>query len=381
VLLIVAGLFLKSLRNVRQLDLGIETDRVIAASVYWPVIGATDSATKAAAARQQRAILDRVRDSLAHRSDIAAASLVIGSPFRSAFSVDLRVQGWDTLPVLGGGGPYVSAVGRDYFRTVGTRIVRGRDFGPNEGHSAQRTAIVNETMARTLWPKGDALGKCLYVGGLTQCATIVGVANDAHRFGIREEPAMQYYVPLGQEIGMSGVTVVARPRGAIGAAVDREHRTLAGLIPGARYIDVAALQDSVDPQIRPWRLGAAMFGLFALLALLVAAAGLYSVIAYLVAQRTREFGIRLAVGATASNILSLVLAHGVRIAIAGGIAATAVSMALGSLIAPQLFDESPRDPAVYLSVMVVMACVATVALLAPALRASGTSPAVALRHE
>ena len=381
VLLIVAGLFSKSLMNVRQLDLGIETDRVIAASVYWPVTGATDSAEKADAARQQSTMLTRIRDSLAHRPDMSAASLVIGSPFRSAFSVNLRVQGWDTLPVLGGGGPYVSAVGRDYFRTVGTRIVRGRAFSPNEGQSAERTAIVNETMARTLWPKSDALGKCLYVGGLTQCATVVGVASDAHRFGIREEPAMQYYIPLGQEIGMSGVTIVARPRGAIGPAADRVHRILAGLIPGARYIDVAALQDSVDPQIRPWRLGAAMFGLFAMLALIVAAAGLYSVIAYLVAQRTREFGIRLAVGATARNILSLVLTQGVRIAVAGGIAATAISLALGSLIAPQLFDESPRDPAVYLLVMLVLGCVGIVALLVPAIRASSTSPALALRQE
>jgi len=382
VLLVVAGLFLKSLMNVRQLDLGIQTDRVIAASVYWPVSSATTSAAaQAAAAQRERATLERVRDSLAHRSDMTAASLVIGSPFRSAFSVDLRVQGWDTLPVLGGGGPYVSAVGQDYFHTVGTRIVRGRGFRPNEGEAAQRTAIVNETMARTLWPKGDALGKCLYVGGLTQCATIVGTANDAHRFGIREEPAMQYYVPLGQEIGMSGVAIVARPRGAIEPAVEQIHRTLAALIPEARYIDVAALQDRVDPQIRPWRLGAAMFGLFAMLALLVAAAGLYSVIAYLVAQRTREFGIRLAVGATASNILSLVLIQGLRIAVAGGITATAISLLLGRLIAPQLFDESPRDQAVYATVILVMTFVAIVALLAPALRASATPPAVALRQE
>src|SRR6185437_4190942 len=169
-------------------------------------------------------------------------------------------------------------------------------------------------------------------------------------FGIREEPAMQYYVPLGQEIGIAGTNIVVRPRGAMAPAVDRVHRTLAGLLPGARYIDVAALQDSVDPQIRPWRLGAAMFGVFGLLALLVASGGLYSVIAYLVAQRTREFGIRLAVGATATDILRLVLSYGLRVSIAGTATAAAIALALASRIAPQLFNESPRDPAVYVSV-------------------------------
>jgi hypothetical protein len=272
-------------------------------------------------------------------------------------------------------------VGPGYFQTVGTRLVRGRAFRDTEGESPQRTAIVNETMARTLWPNGDALGKCLYVGGLRQCATIVGIVRDAHRFGIREEPAMQYYVPLGQEIGMKGVTIVARPRRDVGPAVDIVHRTLAALVPGARYIDVAPLQDRIDSQIRPWRLGAAMFGLFALLALLVAGAGLYSVLAYLVAQRTHEFGIRLAVGATASNILRLTLGYGLRIAAAGAAAASAIALSLGGWIAPQLFNESPRDPVVYASVIIVMTVVAMVALIAPALRASGTDPVVALRQE
>ena len=124
-----------------------------------------------------------------------------------------------------------------------------------------------------------------------------------------------------------------------------------------------------------------MFGLFALLALLVAAAGLYSVVAYLVAQRTHEFGIRLAVGATASNILGLVLVHGIRVAIAGSVAATAIALVLGGFIAPQLFDVSPRDPVVYVLAMAVMAGAALAALLSPAVRAAGTDPAVALRRE
>jgi ABC-type antimicrobial peptide transport system permease subunit len=242
-------------------------------------------------------------------------------------------------------------------------------------------AIVNETMARTLWPKGDAIGKCLLIGVVTQCSTVVGIAHDVHRFGIREEPAMQYYVPLGQETGISGTAVVARVRGAAGPAIDVVRRVTGGLVPGARYVDAALLQDRVDPQIRPWRLGASMFGVFAALALIVGATGLYSVIAYLVAQRTREFGIRLAVGATASQILRLVIGYGVRTVLAGTVVSGLIAAALASRLAAQLFDESPRDPVVYGGVALLMIAVAVVALLAPAIRASGTDPAVALREE
>ena len=381
VLLFAAGLFVKSLMNVRGLDLGIETDRVIAAGVYWPASTANDSAARAAEATQQRLGWLRIRDSIVHRPDVAAASLAIGSPFRSAFSVNVTVPGKDSLPALGGGGPYVTAVGADYFRTSGTRVLSGRTFAPLEGSSHQLTAIVNETMARTVWPHSSALGKCLLVGGRSECSTVVGVVEDAHRFGIQEEPAMQYYVPLGQEIGMSGTGLLIRPRGGVGAAIEPIRRVIATLAPNARYVDVAALQDRVDPLIRTWRLGAAMFGVFAGLAMIVAATGLYSVIGYLVTQRTREFGVRIAVGATGGQIIRLVVRYGMRVVIAGLVAAVVAALALGHRIGPQLFDESPYDPVVYATVCIAMLVVATAALIVPAWRASRVDPGVALRQE
>jgi hypothetical protein len=110
--------------NVRALDLGIDTDKLVAATVYWPVPAPGDSAAKAVAA-EHALIWARVRDSVAHRIDVAAATLVTGSPFRTASSVDLIVPGWDSLPVLGGGGPFIIVVGDDYCRTAGTRILSG----------------------------------------------------------------------------------------------------------------------------------------------------------------------------------------------------------------------------------------------------------------
>jgi predicted permease len=380
VLLVGAGLFVVSLAKARGVDLGIQTDKVIAVSVYWPTALA-DTALQAAAVVQRRLTTDRIRDSLARRSEVRAASLVIGSPFRTAMSVDLTVPGWDSLPKFSAGGPFITAVGPDYFRTAGTRLLRGRLFTPLEGASSVHTAIVNETMARTLWPHGDAIGKCLLIGGLKQCATVVGVSEDAHRFRIREEPAMQYYVPLGQQPGASEATILVRPRGAPESAIDMVRQTVAGMAPGARYVDVAALQDRVDPQTRTWRLGAAMFGVFGLLAVIVAASGLYSVIGYLVTQRTREFGVRIAVGATTANIVGLVVRYGLSTVAAGLVMASAIALALGQKIGPQLFDESAYDPRVYAAVALLMLVVAAVALTMPAWRAASTDAAAALRQE
>jgi predicted permease len=380
-LLVVAGLFVKSLINVRDVDLGLQPDRVVAASVWWPTATTTDSATNARIEVEHGLTLDRIRDSLARRGDMEAASLVIGSPLRTAMGVDLAVPGWDSIPSLGGGGPYVVAVGSDYFRTVGTRLIYGRLFGRLEGATSPRAAIVNETMARTLWPGKSALGKCLLIGGLKQCATVVGVVADAHRFHIREEPAMQYYVPLGQETATSDPTVLVRPRGPAGSAVEAVRRTIASVAPGARYVDVDVLQHAIDRDIRPWRLGASMFGVFATLALLVAAAGLYSVISYVVAERTREFGVRVAIGATTTSIVGLVLRGGLRFVALGIVVASAIALTFAGRIGPQLFDVSPRDPAVYAGVGALMLIVASAALVIPALRASQVDPARTLREE
>ncbi|MFI5230098.1 MAG: ADOP family duplicated permease [Gemmatimonadales bacterium] len=381
-LLVGAGLFVRSLMNVRALDLGIRTDRVLAASIAFPAAPSSARPDPAADAVRQRQQWEAVRAAVARQSEFTDASLVIGSPFRSAMGVDVRLPGRDSLPALGGGGPYVTPVGRDYFRTVGTRIVLGRPFQANEGPTTARTVIVNETMARTLWPGESPLGKCVIVGdGETRCSAVVGVAADAHRFSLREEPAMQCYLPLGQEQGISGITLVVRPRGTMGAATATLRRLLGALVPDARFIMVASLQDSVDPQIRPWRLGVALFGLFGAIALVVAAAGLYSVVAYVVAQRTHEFGIRIALGATSTRILRSVLAQGVRIAATGSVLAVVLSLWAGNRIQDQLFDESPRDPVVYAIVIGAMLLVAAMASLVPAARAATLDAASTLRSE
>ena len=215
------------------------------------------------------------------------------------------------------------------------------------------------------------------------CSRVIGVVEDARRFGLREDPAMQYYIPLGEEraLGFGGRQLFVRPRGNVAMLREALRTELVRLDPTVGLVGVELLQDSLDPQIRPWRLGANMFAVFGALALLVAAIGLYSVIAYLVAQRAHELGVRIALGAEQGNIVRLVVRHGVGLAAAGVAIGMVLSLNAGRWIERLLFDTSPRNPTVFLSVAAVLLVVGLLASLIPAWRAARVSPMEALRTE
>lgn len=381
VLLVGAGLFVRSLSNVQHLHLGIEPDRVLALSFRWSgMSGFSHEEAKARRTATYQRALERIRT----LPGISAASIAIGTPFRSAFTVRLRVPGWDSIPAMSGGGPYVSAVTSGYFATVGTNLLRGRVFTEADGAGSEPVAIVSQTMAHTLWPGEGALGQCIYVGRADDgvpCSTVVGVVEDARRFGLREDPAMQYYIPVGQERGFGGENLLVRPRGDLQAAVATLRAEVERIDPAVYYTDARSLQDELDPQIRPWRLGAAMFGLFGLLALLIAAVGLYSVIAYTVARRTQELGVRMALGARAGSILGMVVRETVALAAGGLLIGALIALATGGFLAPILFNVSPRDPLVLGSVAGTLLGVAVLAGLLPAHRAARVDPVRALRSE
>lgn len=385
VLLVGAGLFVRSLWNVRSLDLGIQPDRVIVVSVWWP--GRATLSTRAARdgeAVRQNAFNRVAAARLGQLPDIESAAISVGLPFRQSAAIPLRVPGRDSVPKLKGGGPFVSAVTSDYFRTVGTRVLRGRAFTDADHAGTEPVAIVSRLMADLLWPGRDAIGECFAIGEDSTnkaCARIVGVAADAHRFQLREPPAMQYYIPLGQEQGFGGAAILVRPRGDAAAAIAEVRNATRSLDPSIEYVDAEVLQQRVDPQVRPWRLGASIFGLFGILALVVAAIGLYSVMAYLVAQRTHEIGVRIALGARSGDIVGLVLRNGVGMAAFGVAIGVGLALFAGRYVKTLLFDISPRDPLVIGGVAAALLAVAVLASWLPAVRASGVDPMEALRAE
>ncbi|HSL69870.1 MAG TPA: FtsX-like permease family protein, partial [Longimicrobiales bacterium] len=317
-LLVGGGLFVRSLQAIHGLDLGIEPKRVLTVDIdreRYTFDPATIDGRLAADRIYYRRALERVT----RVPGVAQAAVVIGTPFYNDFGVYLKVPGIDSIPDLAGGGPYITAITSDYFAAVGTRLLRGRAFTPSDRENSQPVTIVNQTMAEVLWPNDDAIGKCLIINDeKAPCSSVVGVVEDAHRSSLKEEASFQYYVPLGQESGMGGSMLMVRPiRMDDSGITARIAAALRELDPKVRFIETNTLQEALDPQIRPWRLGATMFTIFGGLALLIAAVGLYSVIAYTVAQRRAELGIRMALGARAVDVVRLVLTQAIILAGAG----------------------------------------------------------------
>lgn len=383
-LLVGAGLFVLSVRRVRDVDLGLQPDRVLVVGI--PVPGSDSRPTLAsitAEQKRQHSLYRNLLPRLRALPGVADASLDIGLPFHTAYGVDLRVPGRDSIPELPGGGPYISAVSDGYFATMGTRVLQGRTFTPDDREGSEPVAIVSRTMARTLWPDESALGHCLITGenAGNRCSRVVGVVADMHRYQIAEAPAMQYYVPFGQESGIGGTYILVRSVASPSAIAEPVRRLLSTAVPGAPYITTQVLEDAITPQYRSFDLGAAIFSLCGLLALVVAAVGLYSVMSYLVAQRRHEFGVRIALGARSTDMRRLVLGGGLTVAVAGVALGIGGALAAGRFLQPLLFETSAHDPLVYTIVGLTLVVIAALASLGPALRAERVDPLDALRTE
>ena len=383
VLIVGAGLFVRSLLNVRSLDLGFQPGRVLSAGIVWGSVGNANAEQLRQERARRRTVLERAIERLRATAGVEQAAIAVGTPFGNSFSgVFLRAPGHDSILDVSGGGPFISAVTSGYFEATGMRLLDGRTFTAADRAGSERVVIVNGPMATALWPGERAVDKCLQIFADTlPCARIVGVVAEARRFALREPSAMQYYVPFGQEIGIGGSMLLARPSGDPTAFGPTLRRVLNELDPSIAYVRIGPMQDNIDPLVRPWRLGAMLFGIFGALALAIAAIGLYSVIAYMVAQRTQEFGVRLALGATTRRILALVLSRGMAVSIAGLVAGLLIALYAGRFLEPLLFETSSRDPFVLGSAMLVLMGVSTLACVLPARRATRVDPVVALRAE
>jgi predicted permease len=392
VLLVGAGLFVRSLEKIRAIDLGIQPDRVILMQVRYPTPARPTSRDPVAIAAGNAEVARRtqvMRDAMARARRLASvetSSLSVGLPFYNVFGQQLRVAGWDSIPRLKGGSPNISAVAEGYFTTVGGRLLEGRAFTDADRQGSEPIAIVNKTMASTLWPAKSPLGECVFWGAtrdsLNTCSRIVGVVADAHGNSLREDPVMHYYIPFGQEKGFGGTSLLVRPRpGTEAETIGAMRQLLMEIDPTISFVSGGLLQNFVDFQVRPWKLGAAMFSLLGLLALLVAAVGLYSVMSYLVAQRTQEMGVRIALGASAGSIVMLVLRTSGGMALAGIGIGLVTALATGQFIQPLLFETSSRDPVVLGGVAAMLFAIAVLASVVPALRAKRVDPMEALRAE
>ncbi len=376
VLLVGAGLFVRSLHKARSVELGFVADRVL--TVNLDMTGAGYSNDEALV------LYERLHERVAQLPGVQHASLAFTEPFVTTITYDIAVPGRDTIPVPPSESPAVNAVTPEFFTTMGTRLVAGRGFTADDRRGAPFVGIVNETMADLLWPGASALGQrvCITEIDTKPCFEVIGVAQDSRWNSLSDDLPMQMYFPLAQNPAVIPLRVLhlraAGDQASIIRAVRNEVRQVA---PRVLFADVKILAENIEPEMRPWRVGATVFMLFGVLALVLAGLGLYGVIAYDVAQRTREMAVRMALGARVADVVRLIVSQAVRLAGLGIIAGLVIALSAASWVGPLLFDTAPSDPLVLGTVAMTLLVVAVAASVIPAWRATRVAPGTALGAE
>lgn len=373
-----AGLFIRSLQNVRGLDIGYDAGQLLFGEVQFedgmsppePVIGAT------------------MRDVAARLTREPGIEAVARAGIRPMWGISFGEFYWDndSSSSLGERVPAMSVVSPSFFRTAGIRLLRGEGFSGGDDASGPPEAVVNEATAAMLWPGRDALGECLRFKHSREspCYKVVGVVEGVRRMRVIErDVAAQFYLPLGNVpwSGWTGAVIVVRAhtRGSATASAALT-AALRRAFPTAEAT-ATPMSESLEPQYRPWKLGATLFTAFGLLALVVAVVGIYSTVSYSVSQRTHEFGVRAALGARLTDVLRHVIGGGLRAVAIGVAIGVALTIGAGRLIASLLYDVEPSDPTVLVLVSVALLTVPALAALTPAWRAARVDPVTALKAE
>ena len=376
VLLIGAGLFVRSLTKVVGRDVGVTLDRVALVSMNMKRAGFTPGEID----QTYATALERVRK----LPDVERAALVaVSVPLRSASAIGVALPD-GSRPDIRGGGPYYAVADNDFFTTIGAQVRSGRSFSEDEQRSPSRVMLVNEILANAYWPGRSPLGECVRLGSDSICTRIVGVVQNIVMFAmVNDDRAMVYLPPSHPSFGVGSqpAAMLVRTRGDPSKLVGTIRANLQGLSPRMPYVQVSPFSELVAPQLRPWRLGATMFTVFGAVALVIAAVGLYSVMAYLVSQRTHEIGVRMALGARRLDVVRLVASQALQPILLGMIAGAACAAWASRWIEPLLYDTSPRDPTVYAAAAIVLGLAAIAAGIVPARRGAAVDPVTALRAE
>jgi len=374
-LLVGAGLFLRTLHNVQTADLGLRSRNLLLASLNLRLQGYDE----ARARLFHRDLLQRLRAV----PGVTSASLAWPVPLDFfADSTDVILPDREAPPEKEKVGIMSSLVGPDYFPVLGTRLVEGRGFTQEDNERSRRVAVVNETMARHYWPEESAIGKRFYVDRRdSEPVEIVGIAQ-AGKYRMYFEPPQGYlYLPLAQHES-GGVTLVVHSSREAAGLLSDVRQVVTALDPNLPLFGVRTVEEYLRGRtfVGP-RLLSSFLGAFGLVGLILAAVGVYGVIAYSVSRRTREIGIRIALGAEPGRVLLGVLRQGITLAGIGVAIGLAGAVALTRVVAVMLYGVSPTDPWTFGGIALLLTLVALWASLVPARRAMRVDPLVALRYE
>jgi putative ABC transport system permease protein len=381
VLLVGCGLMLRAFWKLQEVHTGLAADNVITMRVSLPGGTYTDNA-------KITNFWTRLDERITHLPGVRSAALAYGlAPLRAPNMNDTDIEGF----VKKEGGPienvdFYQVVSKDYFQTMGIRLMDGRVFDDRDMEGAPPVVIVNRTMATTFWPNQNPIGRRVRPSGPGNppWCTLVGIVDDVKNGGLDRPAGTELYLPYRQagDQGNSDMYVVMRartgdPRGLAGAVREQ----LKELDPSLPLADVRMMDDVLSrAQARP-RFLTMLLTLFSGVALAIATVGIYGVVSYSVARRTKEFGLRMVLGAQGGDVLGLVMKQGAGMVVIGLAAGLITALALTRLMASLLFGVAPTDLATFASVTAVLAGVALAACYVPARRATRVDPMQTLRYE
>jgi putative ABC transport system permease protein len=366
-----AGLFIRSLHYAERTDPGFDTEHVATL-----LLNVTPRGFSEAAGREFYA---RVLERASSVPGVEAASLASNAPFNVQRSRSVSAEGQDTAA-----GPstvaLIDTVEPGYFQTVGIPVLRGRTFNDADSPVAPRVALINETMARLFWSGKNPVGQRLRFFGENSPVEVVGLVRDSTYVSLGDPPQLMAYLCLRQNYSPA-VTLYVRTYGDPEAAIGSVWREVQKLDPGILLAAPETVHQILRESLWEPRLGAMLFGAFGVLAALLTMVGIYGVISYSVGQRTREMGIRMALGAQARDVLRQVVSEGM-ILVAGGLAlGLLVTVPLTRVSSSLLFGVSAHDPLTLAMVAAILLVTALAACYVPARRATRIDPLVALREE
>jgi predicted permease len=373
-LLISAGLFIKSLRNLSRVDLGLDVENVVTFGIS-PELSGYDS-TRA------RQFFARVEEEFAALPGVrGVTSGVVALLSGSNWGNSVHVEGFKVEPDTDNNSRF-NAIGPDYFRVMGVQILAGREFTTSDAADAPRVAIVNETFAKKFNLGRDAVGKRMSNRGADSMnIEIVGLVKDAKYSEVKDQIPPLFFTPYRQDSWIGSLTFYVRTALPSSELMRQVPQVIARLDPNLPVENLKTLPQQVKENVFIDRMISMMSAAFAILATLLAAVGLYGVLAYTVAQRTREIGVRMALGANGASVRTMVLRQVGILVLVGGLIGVGAALAIGRAAKSLLFGLEGNDPVVYALAGVMLALVALAAGYLPALRASRVHPMQALRYE
>jgi putative ABC transport system permease protein len=369
-----AGLLARSFMQLAHVDPGFTPENATVLRLSLPQ-------KKYALPEQQTAFADALLERMKTLPGVQAAGLTHSMPLVSDYVLGFNIEGRPAIAPSDLPNTNYYAVTPEYFRAMGIRLVRGRVFTAQDDAKAPRVAIINETLARQYFPNEDPIGKRINItNGPDTWREIIGIVGDIKQYGVDKATSNQSYEPFAQ-VPFSSLNVVIRTNGPATALLGAIRPTVYAVDKDQPIGTIRPLEEIMADSIARQRFAMTLLTVFSLVALVIAAVGIYGVMAYSVVQRTGEFGIRMALGAQQRDVLHLVLAQGGKLVGLGLIIGLTATLAASRAMRSMLFNTSAQDPLTLASITLLLGAVALVACLLPASRATKVNPIEALRSE